>query len=75
VELKRNGVQGKSVARLMVEPSGTVSEVEIIRTSGSEVLDRAVMEAGRCQRYEPGTVGGMPSAMWIEFSVSVALRV
>lgn len=67
-------MQGKVVARVMVEPSGAVSEVEISRTSGFPVLDRAAMEAAKCQRYEPGTVSGMPSAMWTEFPVNFVLR-
>jgi TonB family protein len=73
-EAKRNGMQGEVVARVMVESSGTVSDVEIGRTSGFPVLDRAAMEAARCQRYEPGTVGGIPSAMWTEFPVKFVLR-
>lgn len=73
-EAKRNGMQGKTVARVRVEPSGTVSEVEIVQTSGFPVLDRAAVEAARCQRYEPGTVGGAPSAMWAEFPVRFVLR-
>ncbi|MBT2325899.1 energy transducer TonB [Variovorax paradoxus] len=73
-EAKRNGMQGKVVARVMVEPSGTVSSVEIGRTSGFPVLDRAAMEAAKCQRYEPGTLGGVPSAMWTEFPVNFVLR-
>lgn len=73
-EAKRNGMQGKVVARVMVESSGTVSEVEIVQTSGFPVLDRAAVEAARYQRYDPGTVSGAPSAMWTEFSVRFVLR-
>lgn len=74
VEAKRSGLQGKVVARVMVEPTGSVSLVELVHTSGSDMLDRAVLEAARCQRFEPGTVDGVPSAMWADYPVNFVLE-
>jgi TonB family protein len=72
-EARRNDIQGKVVVRVMVEPSGTVSKVELGETSGFPALDRAAMEAAKCQHFEPGSVGGVPSAMWTEFPVNFIL--
>lgn len=72
-EARRNDIQGKVVVRVMVEPSGTVSKVKLGETSGFPALDRAAMEAAKCQHYESGSVGGVPSAMWTEFPVNFVL--
>ncbi|WP_371088496.1 energy transducer TonB [Variovorax sp. RCC_210] len=67
-------MQGKVVARVMVTSTGTVSDVQLAHSSGFAELDQSVLEAGKCQRYEPGTVAGVPSEMWTEFPVTFILK-
>lgn len=49
----QNGIGGRVVLRITVEPSGSVSAVEIETSSGVEGLDRAAIEAVVRWRFEP----------------------
>ncbi len=41
------GIEGTAVVRFRLEPSGQVERVEVVRSSGSEILDRASLETVR----------------------------
>ncbi|WP_353506617.1 energy transducer TonB [Variovorax flavidus] len=73
-EAKRNGLEGEVLTKVLVEPTGKVSKVELIQSSGFAVLDRAAMETTKCLVYEPGTIDGVPTSMWTDFPLNYRLE-
>jgi TonB family protein len=73
-DAKRNGHQGKVLARVRIDRAGFVSDAEIVRSSGFPSLDQAALEFFKCQRYEPGTVDGVPSAMSFDLPANFVLK-
>ena len=49
--LSRTGQEGECVARITITPSGTVSRVEIVRSSGYPEIDASVAAALRGWLY------------------------
>jgi protein TonB len=49
----QNGIEGRVVLRLTVEPDGSVSAVEVEQSSGVEGLDRAAIAAANAWLFEP----------------------
>ena len=50
-------IEGRTVCRVTLNADGTVARVEIARTSGSEKLDLASVQALRQWRAKPGRAG------------------
>ena len=58
---KRAGEQGAVVVRLIINESGEVYEVALLKSSTFQRLDRAAIEIGRRYRFKPYLVNGVPS--------------
>lgn len=71
---KRLGEQGKVVVRVLIGPDGQPQRSEIRQSSGFDRLDRAAQDYVMRSRYLPGTVGGVPQAMWYEAPVNFVLE-
>lgn len=69
---------GKVVLSFTVQPSGSVTDVEVVQSAGPE-LDSAAIAAVSRWRYEPATEGGKPAAahgtVAIPFSLELEGRV
>lgn len=50
-------IEGRTVCRVTLNADGTVTRVEIARTSGNEKLDHASIQALRQWRAKPGRAG------------------
>ncbi len=59
---RRLAEQGTVELRLRVLADGSVGEVEVVRTSGFERLDRAAVESVREWRFRAATLDGVPHA-------------
>jgi len=57
---KRSGEQGEVVVRLIIDESGNVEDVALLRSSSFPRLDRAATEIGRRYRFKPFLVNGSP---------------
>ncbi len=57
-------VRGETTVALLVGADGRVSRARIATSSGSPGFDRAVLEAVRNSRYQPGTIDCKPAEMW-----------
>jgi len=67
---KRLGEEGATVLRLYVLEDGRVGDAQVSKSSGFPRLDEAAMKhAKRSWKFQPGTEGGKPVAMWYEFRV------
>ena len=68
------GYQGVVVVFVEVLADGRVGQVEIRRSAGREILDRAALEAVRSWRFEPGRKEGRAVTMSVEVPVRFVLN-
>jgi periplasmic protein TonB len=61
---RRMGDEGEVRLDILVSAEGAVLEVKLKRTSGSELLDRAAVDAVKRWRFRPAQVDGKPTAEW-----------
>jgi protein TonB len=58
----RNGQHGTVVVLIHISPAGTAAAVDVVRSSGYALLDRAAREAVMRWRFLPAVNGGQPVA-------------
>ena len=68
------GMQGRVLLRVLVSATGTPDKVELKRTSGSEVLDRAAVDAVARWRFVPAQLGDSPVSAWVLVPIVFALQ-
>jgi protein TonB len=61
-EAAQNGQQGTVVVLIHVSPAGTTASVDLVRSSGYVLLDRAAQEAVLRWRFLPAVKDGQPVA-------------
>lgn len=67
------GISGTVVLLVDVRADGSVGNVAVEKSSGSEGLDVAAREAARAWRFEPGQVAGKPTGGRVRVPVSFDL--
>jgi TonB family protein len=68
-ELARKGASGRALFWVLVNRSGTVEEVRMLRSSGSPELDAAAADAIRGSSYVPGQRYGRSVPAWTQQQV------
>ncbi|MBU3615350.1 energy transducer TonB [Polynucleobacter sp. Latsch14-2] len=58
---KRSGEQGEVVVRLIIDETGSVEDIALLKSSTFPRLDRAASEIGRRYRFKPFLVNGSPT--------------
>jgi periplasmic protein TonB len=71
---KRAGEQGEVVVRLIIDETGIVEEVALLRSSGFARLDRAATEIGRRYRFKPYSVNGNPARISTNLLIKFNLK-
>ncbi len=71
---RRHGEQGTVGCRIHIDASGSVDEVEILLSSGSDRLDRAAIDALARWRFEPAYEDGSPVSCTVDQEVRFSLR-
>lgn len=71
---RRRGLQGVVLLDVQVNSTGCVEEVRLSRSSSHGVLDKAALKAVRSWRFNVGTVGGVPTSMWVKVPVRFMLH-
>jgi len=71
---KRAGEQGEVVVRLIIDESGIVEEVALLRSSGFPRLDRAASEIGKRYRFKPYSVNGNPARISTNLLIKFNLK-
>ncbi len=75
VELRRAGASGATVIEYFAAADGTVEKAQVLKSSGFEALDQlALSSVLSCKRVTPGTVKGVPTAMWSKVTFSWELK-
>lgn len=72
-ELWDAGVEGETLLRLFVLPSGEVDTVRIERASGYAAFDSAAVGGARDLRFEPARRGEEPVSVWVLLPVQFQL--
>ena len=57
---QRNGWEGRVLLRLYISAAGTVTKVEVVRSSGYDILDAEAVATLRTWRGAPATLNGRP---------------
>jgi protein TonB len=70
---RRRGIEGEVLVEVRVGADGAPAGVEILRSSGSALLDAAAVEALERWRFEPARSGGRPVAGTVEIPVTFKL--
>ena len=70
---RRRGVEGQVLVQVAVSAEGKVEGVELLRSSGNSLLDRAALEALARWRFEPARAAGQPVAGTLEIPVTFRL--
>jgi protein TonB len=65
--------EGRVLLRVLIEPDGRASRVEVLQTSGFQVLDQTAVAAVKRWRFVPGKRGGTPEAMWAQVPLEFKL--
>lgn len=66
--------QGEALVRVLVTPEGEQEEVQLWRSSGFDLLDRAALAAVRRWRFEPYRRDGIARPAWVQVPVRFALN-
>jgi periplasmic protein TonB len=70
---RRRGIEGEVLVRVAVALDGRAERVEVVRSSGSALLDTAAVEALQRWRFEPARAGGQPVTATVEIPVTFRL--
>lgn len=71
---RRQGWQGTVILQAIIDEAGQISDLEIVQTSGYQVLDRSAMEATLASSYRPAVLGGRTMSSLVEIPVRFVLR-
>ena len=73
-EVKKAGIEGSVLVKSFINTSGSVTEVEIIETSGNDLLDKAAVEAAQKCKFKPAIKDGRPVAIWVAYKINFKLE-
>ena len=71
---RRRGYDGTVVLKVLVSEKGTVMQVQLSKSSGHLILDRAAEESVRTWTFEPGAIGERKVEMWVNVPVRFDLK-
>jgi periplasmic protein TonB len=70
---RRRGIEGRVLLRAQISAQGTCLQARVERGSGSELLDRAALEAVKKWRFVPARRGDEAQVAWVEIPISFRL--
>ena len=73
-EAAKNNVQGRVILQFVVDKTGQVGEVKILRSVSEELDAEAVRVVKSLPKFEPGRQDGKPVAVWYTLPVSFNIR-
>ena len=71
---ERDGVSGYVILRGIIERDGSVSRVDILKSSPPGVFDQAARSAFARWRFQPGRDGGKPVRVWVRKRLEFQLQ-
>ncbi len=73
-EAAKNNVQGRVILQFVVDKTGQVGEVKVVRSVSEELDAEAVRVVKTLPKFEPGRQDGQPVAVWYTLPVSFNIR-
>ena len=73
-EAAKNNVQGRVILQFVVDKTGQVGEVKVVRSVSEELDAEAVRVVKTLPKFEPGRQDGKPVAVWYTLPVSFNIR-
>ncbi len=73
-EAVRKGIEGRILLQLEVLADGTVGEVTVVESSGSDLLDEEAIRKVRTWRFAPARCGGRPVVSRVLVPIRFELR-
>ncbi len=73
-ELRKNGIEGANVVRLLVDEKGQVKEVSMLESAGLRAFDEAAMIAAVQSTFVPGKLKGNPVPCYVSVPFKFALQ-
>jgi protein TonB len=71
---RRQGIEGETLLRFQVLPTGRVASVSVARSAGHPDLDRSAVEAVETWLFEPARRGKEAVAVWVTLPVRFQLQ-
>jgi len=71
---RRKGYQGRTNLKVEVLKSGRVGRINMVTSSGFDVLDKAALEAVKGWRFIPGTRNGNRTRQWVVVPIRFRLQ-
>ena len=68
------GYEGTVILEVLVDPSGRVGNLNIYKSSGYFILDRAAKASVKNWQFKPGRKGNTPIAMWVRIPIRFQLK-
>ena len=73
IQAIRQGQQGEVILNITINAAGEVVDVQVEKSSGYRVLDRAAEDAARHWRFNPGVKNGKPIGGVVRVPVNFSL--
>lgn len=73
-EMRKNGIEGSNIVRLLVDEKGQVKEVSILQSAGLRAFDEAAMIAAVQSTFVPGKLKGKPAPCYVSVPFKFALQ-
>jgi TonB family protein len=73
LQARQQGWEGTVTLRLEMLADGTISEVQIVRSSGHPILDAAAQETAKTWTHQPAMQDGVAVTRWADITLSFAL--
>jgi len=68
------GITGRVFVKALVDENGSVLKAQIGKSSGTESLDEAAIEAAYKNKFKPGIQNGRPIKVWVTYKVDFILE-
>ncbi|MBQ4039330.1 MAG: energy transducer TonB, partial [Bacteroidaceae bacterium] len=73
IECREKGIEGRAIVKFIVKKDGSINNVEIVKSSGNEILDKEAMRVvSSMPNWEPGIQGG--NAVNASFVIPVGFK-
>lgn len=72
-EARKNGIEGMTVVKALVDHDGTICITQLLESSGHEILDNAALLAVQTSTFTPASHEGQPAKVWVSIPIKFKL--
>ena len=71
---RKRGYEGTVVLEVLVDPSGRVKDLQVFKSGGYAILDKAAVASVKDGLFEPGMKGDEKVEMWVKIPIRFQLK-